>query len=261
MIDTHSHLDVEDFFDDLPEVISRSKQEKVEKVFIPAINITSCKSVLKVANEYNGYAYAMLGLHPEEVKDDYLEQLLQIKTLLDNELIKKSPVIAIGEIGLDFYWSREFEKFQLNAFRKQVEWSVETRLPLIIHCRKAQNEMVHILNDYSKDLPGGIFHCFTGNENEAEQLLKFNNFYLGIGGVLTFKNSKLPEVLAKNVPLGRIVLETDSPYMAPVPMRGKRNESSYVKFVTEKLAEVYNVSKDYVDTITTSNVFRIVNIR
>ena len=260
MIDTHSHLDVEDFFDDLPEVISRSKQEKVEKVFIPAIDITSCKSVLKVANEYNGYAYAMLGLHPEEVKDDYLEQLLQIKTLLDNELIKKSPVIAIGEIGLDFYWSREFEKFQLNAFRKQVEWSVETRLPLIIHCRKAQNEMVHILNDYRKDLPGGIFHCFTGNENEAEQLLKFNNFYLGIGGVLTFKNSKLPEVLAKNVPLGRIVLETDSPYMAPVPMRGKRNESSYVKFVTEKLAEVYNVSKDYVDTITTSNVFRIVNI-
>lgn len=261
MIDTHSHLDVEDFFDDLPEVILRAKQEKVEKVFIPAIDITSCKSVLKVANEYNGYAYAMLGLHPEEVKDDYLEQLLQIKTLIDNELIKKSPVIAIGEIGLDFYWSREFEKFQLNAFRKQVEWSVETRLPLIIHCRKAQNEMVHILNDYRKDLPGGIFHCFTGNENEAEQLLKFNNFYLGIGGVLTFKNSKLPEVLAKNVPLGRIVLETDSPYMAPVPMRGKRNESSYVKFVTEKLAEVYNVSKDYVDTITTSNVFGIVNIR
>jgi TatD DNase family protein len=164
--------------------------------------------------------------------------------------------IAIGEVGLDFYWSREFEQEQLEAFEEQVRWSVETRLPLMIHCRKAQNEMVTILKKYRDDLPGGVFHCFTGNEIEARELLQFDRFVLGIGGVLTFKKSNLPQTLAV-VPLNRIVLETDAPYMAPVPHRGKRNEPAFVLEVLRKLAEVYGVSEEEIARQTTANVHEV----
>ena len=166
-------------------------------------------------------------------------------------------MIAIGEVGLDYYWSREYEKEQLAAFDEQVQWSIETGLPLMIHCRKGQNEMVHLLKQYERELPGGVFHCFTGNEREAADFLQFDRFVLGIGGVLTFKKSHLPEVLPAAVPLERLVLETDSPYMAPVPMRGKRNESAYVRFVLEKLAESYGVSQEQVEKITDENVARV----
>ena len=168
-----------------------------------------------------------------------------------------SPVIAIGEIGLDFYWSREFEHEQLEAFEEQVRWSVETRLPLMIHCRKAQNEMVAILKKYSNDLPGGVFHCFTGNEIEARELLQFDRFVLGIGGVLTFKKSNLPQTLPAAVPLNRIVLETDAPYMAPVPHRGQRNEPAFVLEVLRKIATCYGVSEEVVCEQTNANVARI----
>ena len=167
------------------------------------------------------------------------------------------PFIAIGEVGLDYYWSREFEKEQMQAFERQVEWSIDTRLPLMIHCRKGQNEMVKMLGKYRDLLPGGVFHCFTGNEKEAEELLQFPNFVLGIGGVLTFKKSHLPEVLPSVVPLNRIVIETDSPYMAPVPMRGKRNESAYVKYVLERLAQAYGVDDSEVAAATNANTKRI----
>jgi TatD DNase family protein len=164
--------------------------------------------------------------------------------------------IAIGEVGLDYYWSREFEQEQLEAFEEQVRWSVETRLPLMIHCRKAQNEMVAILRKYADDLPGGVFHCFTGNEIEARELLQFNRFVLGIGGVLTFKKSNLPQTMAV-IPLNRIVLETDAPYMAPVPHRGQRNEPAFVSEVLRKLAEVYGVSEEEVARQTTANAFEV----
>jgi len=166
--------------------------------------------------------------------------------------------IAIGEVGLDYYWSREFEQEQVEAFEEQVRWSVETRLPLMIHCRKAQNEMVAILKKYAADLPGGVFHCFTGNEIEARELLQFDRFVLGIGGVLTFKKSNLPQTLAV-VPLNRIVLETDAPYMAPVPHRGQRNEPAFVLEVLRKLAEVYGVSEAEVARQTTENAQRVFN--
>ena len=146
------------------------------------------------------------------------------------------------------------------AFEEQVKWSVESRLPLMIHCRKAQNEMVSLLKHYKDELPGGVFHCFTGNEHEAEELLQFPQFVLGIGGVLTFKKSHLPEVLPQVVPLDRIVLETDAPYMAPVPMRGKRNESAYVRHVLQRLAEAYGVSEDHLEQVTDQNVRRIFKI-
>ncbi len=260
MIDTHTHLDGEEFATDLEAVIYRAKVAGVEKVFIPAIDYKSCLSTLDVCRQYDGYAYPMLGLHPEEVKADYKEELDRIHSLILSELERKTPVLAIGEIGLDYYWSREYEAEQLDAFRIQVEWSIELGLPLMIHCRKGQNEMVNLLRQYEEKLRGGVFHCFTGNEKEAEQLLRFDNFMLGIGGVLTFKKSNLPSVLAAAVPLDRIVLETDSPYMAPVPMRGKRNESAFVKHVLLKLAEIYAESAHRIDTVTTQNALRIVNI-
>ena len=160
-------------------------------------------------------------------------------------------------MGLDFYWSREFEQEQLEAFEEQVCWAVEFQLPLMIHCRKAQNELVAILKRYKDDLPGGVFHCFTGNDVEARQLLEFPRFVLGIGGVLTFKKSHLPEVLPACVPLDRIVLETDAPYMAPVPLRGQRNESAFLVHVIRKLAETYHVSEDEICRQTNANVARV----
>ena len=174
-----------------------------------------------------------------------------------DKILNSQFSIGIGEVGLDFYWSREFEQEQLLAFEEQVRWSVELQLPLMIHCRKAQNELVNILKRYKDQLPGGVFHCFTGNEQEARQLLEFEGFVLGIGGVSTFKKSHLPEVLPACVPLERLVLETDAPYMAPVPMRGQRNESAYIPYVISKLAEAYGVSEDDICRLTTANVHRI----
>lgn len=251
--DTHTHLDGEEFANDLNEVVERAKDAGVVRVLIPAIDLNNVNPVVELCNRYQGYAYPMVGLHPEEVKADWETVLHKMREIMDSN----PDFIAVGEVGLDYYWSREFEKEQLLAFEEQVKWSVEAQLPLMIHCRKGQNEMVTILKKYEKDLPGGVFHCFTGNQNEAEQLLQFDKFVLGVGGVLTFKSSHLREDLPAVVPLERIVLETDSPYMAPVPHRGERNESSFVKLVLEKLAEVYGVSEEKVAEITEANVNRI----
>ena len=254
-IDTHCHLGGEEFAEDREEVVARAKAAGVSAIFLPAIDVKSCQTVLGTCAQYPGYCHPMLGLHPEEVRADWQVQLTEIKALLSG--ICNPRPIAIGEVGLDFYWSREFEQEQLLAFEEQVRWSVETRLPLMIHCRKAQNEMVSILKRYAKDLPGGVFHCFTGNELEARELLQFEGFVLGIGGVSTFKKSHLPEVLPAVVPLDRIVLETDAPYMAPVPHRGQRNEPAFVFEVLRKLAEAYGVSEEEVACVTTDTAKRV----
>ncbi len=259
MIDTHTHIDGEEFNEDRAQAVLRAKEAGVEKIFVPAIDLKSTETILRICKEFPGYAYPMIGLHPEEVKADWKEQLAKMKDILARE---NHQFIAIGEIGLDFYWSREFEKEQLQAFEAQVKWAIEYNLPLMIHCRKAQNELVAILKRYENQLlRGGVFHCFTGNTIEAEQLLSFKRFVLGIGGVLTFKKSHLPEVLPSVVPLERIVLETDSPYMAPVPMRGKRNESSFVPYVLKKLAECYDVTEKDVDSITTETAMRLFGMK
>ena len=252
-IDTHTHLDGTEFDADRDEVMERARAAGVSKVFLPAIDLKSVETVLAVSRKYEGYAYPMIGLHPEEVGADWENVLQEMREYI----VPGHPFIAIGEVGLDFYWTRDNEREQLAAFERQVEWSVETRLPLMIHCRKAQNEMVAVMRRYQNELPGGVFHCFTGNEKEAEQLLDFHNFVLGIGGVLTFKKSHLPEVLPASVPLSRIVLETDSPYMAPVPKRGERNESAYVEFVLKRLAEAYGVEDEEVARQTNENVERV----
>jgi TatD DNase family protein len=249
-IDTHCHLDGDEFVADRDEVVARAREAGVTKVLVPGIDLKSCQTVLDLCRQYPDYCYPMLGLHPEEVKSDWKDVLIAIAPAV-------AEAIAIGEVGLDFYWSREFEQEQLDAFKEQVRWSVETRLPLMIHCRKAQNEMVTILKKYAHDLPGGVFHCFTGNEIEARELLQFDRFMLGIGGVLTFKKSNLPQTLPAVVPLNRIVLETDAPYMAPVPHRGQRNEPAYVLEVLRKMAECYGVSEEEVARQTTENVLEV----
>lgn len=283
IIDTHTHLDGEEFNEDRAETFARAKAAGIGAVFLPAIDVKTTEAVLQLSREYPGYAYPMIGLHPEEVKEDWKEQLAQLRKILDEHIVdsaldehiveidksvqnacKSAAVkdfIAVGEVGLDYYWSREFEKEQLEAFEEQVKWSVETQLPLMIHCRKGQNEMVHLLRQYEKELPGGVFHCFTGNQKEAEELLTFDKFVLGVGGVSTFKSSHLREDLPAVVPMDRIVLETDSPYMAPVPYRGKRNESAYVVEVLKTLAAAYGVEEETFAAATNRTVERVFGIK
>ena len=253
-IDTHCHLDGEEFAADRDAVVTRAREAGCGAILLPAIDLASSRGVLQTCSQYPGYCYPMLGLHPEEVRGDWRAQLGAIRELAGSHA---DAVIGIGEVGLDYYWSRDYEQEQLEAFEEQVRWSVESRLPLMIHCRKAQNEMVAVLKRYGDDLPGGVFHCFTGNAQEARQLLDFPRFVLGIGGVLTFKKSHLPEVLAEAVPLERIVLETDAPYMSPVPLRGQRNESANIVHVVRRLAEAYGVGEGDVCRQTSENVARI----
>ncbi len=259
IIDTHCHLDGEEYNDDRAEVIDRAVEAGVTRMFVPAIDLASSRRIMELCRQYPGTLYPMVGLHPEEVHADWQEQLKDIRSLLSTHNLTPNtqPPISIGEVGLDFYWSREFEQEQLLAFEEQVRWSVETGLPLMIHCRKAQNEMVSILKRYRDDLPGGVFHCFTGNEIEAQELLQFPRFVLGIGGVSTFKKSHLPEVLPAVVPLDRIVLETDAPYMAPVPLRGQRNEPAFVGYVLTLLAQAYGISEEEMAQRTNENVDRV----
>ena len=276
IVDTHCHLDGEEYATDRAEVIARAVAAGVEKMFVPAIDLPSSRRITELCRQYPDTLYPMAGLHPEEVRADWQEVLREISPLLpppegksphlpppegggstpEGE-VRKPRIIAIGEVGLDFYWSREYEHEQLLAFEEQVRWSVETRLPLMIHCRKAQNEMVAILKRYRDELPGGVFHCFTGNEKEAQELLQFPRFVLGIGGVLTFKKSHLPETLSSTVPIDRIVIETDSPYMAPVPLRGQRNEPAFALHVLARLAQAYGLSEAEVAARTNENVARL----
>ena len=260
-VDTHCHLDGEEFNEDREAVMQRAREAGVGKIFLPAIDLPSSQRILALCQQYPDTLYPMIGLHPEEVRADWREQLAEIKSIISPLTSHLSPPIAIGEVGLDFYWSREFEKEQLEAFEAHVQWAVEAQLPLMIHCRKAQNEMVPIIKRYAKDLPGGVFHCFTGNEKEAAELLQFDRFVLGVGGVLTFKKSHLPETLPLAVPLDRIVLETDAPYMAPVPMRGQRNEPAYVKYVLERMAEAYGITPAELAVQTNENVARVFGVK
>ena len=255
-IDTHIHLDGEEFTEDLDLVVARAKEAGAEKLFIPGINLSSVKSVAELCEKYSGFCYPMIGLHPEDVREDWESVLREMEPHMQD-----APWIAIGEVGLDFYWSREFEKEQIEVFDKQVQWAIKYDLPLMVHCRTAQNELLAVLRKYA-DNPKlrGVFHCFTGNEQEARRYLEYENWMLGIGGVLTFKKSKLPETLRNAVPLSRIVLETDAPYMAPVPHRGKRNESSFIPYIINTLADVYYTSPDNIAETTTRNAKNLFNL-
>ncbi|WP_455665581.1 TatD family hydrolase [Phocaeicola sp.] len=252
MIDTHSHLFVEEFAEDLPAVIERARTAGVTKVFMPNIDDTTVEAMLKVCADYEGYCYPMLGFHPTSVDADSASRVHAMKELLSGH----HPYIAIGEVGMDLYWDKTYLKEQQRVLDEQVQWALEYDLPLVIHCREAFPELFEVMAPYKSTSLSGIFHSFTGTAEEAQQVLDYSRFMLGINGVVTFKKSTLPEILTQ-VPLGRIVLETDSPYLAPVPFRGKRNESSYIRNVALKLAEIYGLDFEKVSRITTDNALKV----
>lgn len=256
MIDTHTHLDGEEFVKDLEQVLQRAQEAGVEKMFLPNVNEATWPRLYSLCQQHPQVLYPMIGLHPEDVNPtqrDVTQVLDDMETLIQSSI----SVIGIGEVGLDFYWDETYRQEQLDAFERQVEWGVRYHLPLMIHARNAQRELVEVVSRHAEEGLRGVFHCFTGTADEARELLAFDGFLLGIGGVLTFKKSKLPDVLREAVPLSRIVLETDSPYMAPVPHRGQRNESAFVVEVARRLADVYEVGVEEVDRVTTENAKKL----
>ena len=253
MIDTHSHIYEPVFLADREEVIMRAKQAGVEYILLPNINAESIEQMLDMCRHYPGYCFPIMGLHPEDIEEDYRQVLANMKALLE---VPDHPYIAIGEVGLDYYWDKTKVKEQEEVFRTQIEWAIEYHLPLMIHSRSSHRQLVTAISEYKNEGLSGVFHCFGGSKEEAQELLQFPDFMLGIGGVVTYKNSRLAETLT-SVPIERIVLETDSPYLTPVPYRGKRNESSYVVEVLRKVAQIYNVSEKEAESITNCNAKRI----
>lgn len=251
MIDTHAHLYDADFDNDREPMLKRAKNVGVSKIFIPNIDIGSIEPMLEVVKNHPDLCFPMLGLHPCYVKADYKNQLQILKKYLSI-----NQFAAIGEIGLDFFHDRTFETEQYEALKIQAQWAYEQKLSINIHSRKANDETIKTLKElpFSKDLKG-VFHCFSGTLDQAKRLADMN-FYLGIGGVVTFKNAGLAQIL-KEVPLSQIVLETDAPYLAPDPFRGKRNESSYLTYVVDKLADIYETSPLAIKKITTQNAEKV----
>lgn len=251
-IDTHTHLFEPEFNEDRDAAVQRALNAGVRTLCLPSINYASIERVHDMCNRYAGICYGMVGLHPTEVGDDYLAVLDKIYGRLKDD----SSIIAIGEVGLDFYWDDKYRKEQLDAFSRQLDWAEETGLPLAVHSRSAFEELYAAMAGRRGKGLCGVFHCFSGTADEARKLLSFDGFYLGIGGVLTYKKSTLPEAL-KNVPLERIVLETDSPYLSPVPYRGKRNESAHIPVVAAALAALYGESVEEVARVTTANARKL----
>ncbi|MGY8924261.1 MAG: TatD family hydrolase [Flavobacteriales bacterium] len=244
--DTHTHLYSEQFDDDRVEVVERALAAGVTRFFIPAIDSSYTKSMYALESRYPNNMFLMTGVHPTHVKDDYLEELAHIK-----EQLNSREFVAIGEIGIDLYWDRSTLKLQQEMFRLQIQLAKQYKLPIVIHCRDAFEEVFQILEEEKGPELFGIFHCFTGTLEQAQKAISFN-MKLGIGGVVTFKNGKINQFL-KQISLDHIVLETDAPYLAPVPCRGQRNESSYILNVLEKLSDIYSMSSLEIASITTKN--------
>ncbi|MCE2614022.1 TatD family hydrolase [Flavobacteriaceae bacterium D16] len=244
--DTHCHLYVEAFEEDLDSVISRAIALGVSRFFIPAIDSGYTQSMLHLKKNYPDQVFLMAGLHPTHVKENYKEELEHVKALL-----AKGDYCAVGEIGIDLYWDKSFFREQQEAFRTQIRWAKKNSLPIVIHCRESFDEIFEILEEEKGEDLRGIFHCFTGTLEQAHRAIGYN-MKLGIGGVVTFKNGKIDQFLGQ-IDLKHIVLETDSPYLAPVPYRGKRNESSYLREILEKISIIYNKPIEEIARITTEN--------
>ena len=252
LVDSHSHLFLEEFADDLPQVMQRAREAGVTHIFMPNIDSTTIESLLSVCAAYKEFCFPMIGLHPTSVNKNYKKEL----DIVAGQLASSNGYVAIGEIGLDLYWDKTFLREQLLAFEKQVEWALEYHLPIVIHTREAFDYIYKVLQPYKETGLTGIFHSFTGTSEEAAKLLDFPGFMIGINGVVNFKKSQLPEVL-KDVPLAHIVLETDSPYLTPVPNRGKRNESARLKDTLIKVAEIYRESPEVVAEATSENALKV----
>ncbi len=253
LIDTHSHIYSEDFNHDIDAVVQRSYDNDVKKVILPNIDSGSIKRLLDLSDAYPHLCYPLMGLHPTSVSDDYREELAAVEYWLE-----KRKFYGIGEIGIDLYWERSFLKEQQEAFRTQIKLAKANGLPVVIHWRNSFEEVYRIVKEEQDGTLRGIFHCFNGHYGEAKKVIDLG-FFLGIGGVVTFKNSSLSQVISQ-VGVKNLVLETDAPYLAPVPKRGRRNESSYLVFVAQKVAETFGVSVDHVAEITTANARRLFKI-
>lgn len=244
--DTHTHLYSESFDEDRTEMMQRTLDANVKRLFVPAIDSSYTTAMLQLEKDYPEHVFLMMGLHPTHVKENYKEELAHVEIML-----AKHKFYAVGEIGIDLYWDKTTLAIQQEAFRHQIKLAKQYKLPIVIHCREAFNEIFDILEEEKSDDLFGIFHCFTGTIAQAEQAISYN-MKLGIGGVATFKNGKIDKFLNK-IDLKHIVLETDAPYLAPKPYRGKRNESSYILKVIEKLSEIYTTSEEKIANITTAN--------
>ena len=251
MIDTHTHIYLEEFDEDRVEVVRHAREAGVERVILPNVDFDTVQAMHATNDLFPGYCRMAMGLHPTSVEADYRERLEQVR-----ELLFSGEYCAVGEIGLDLYWDKTYAEEQKEAFVVQTGWAAESGLPVIIHCREAFDYIYDILKPYKTSSLRGIFHSFTGTREEAFRMLEFSNFFIGINGVVTFKKSGLPEVL-QNIPLERIVLETDSPYLTPVPNRGKRNESANVKDTLLKVAEIYGNSPEEIGRITSENALKV----
>ena len=254
VIDTHTHLYLKEFAADIDDVINRAKNLKINNFFLPAIDSSYTESMIALKNAYPDIMHLMAGLHPCSVKDNYLDELSHVENVLKNHAI-----VAIGEIGIDLYWDKSTLNIQKKAFASQIRLAKDLNLPIVIHCRNAFDEIFEVLEKEKSENLRGIFHCFSGNYEQALKAISFN-MKLGIGGVVTFKNGKIDKFL-KKIPLDNLVLETDSPYLAPPPFRGKRNESSYLSIIIDKLTEVYEIPAKKIIEITSTNAIELFKIK
>lgn len=255
MIDTHSHIYCDAFDDDRNETVERARQAGISHVILPNENLESVPLLRRLHDQYPEYTSMALGLHPEEVRPDYREVLAAMRPMLDGD-----EFIAVGEIGMDLYWDKTYRNEQMEALKIQLQWCQEKDLPFIMHCRDGMDEVLEVLDSLEGELPHGVFHCFGGDEHDIKRLRQRGDFYFGIGGVVTFKKSKLPQLLPI-IGLDRILLETDAPYMAPVPMRGKRNESSFIPYINDFIAQVLETTPQEVSRITDENARSLFKIK
>ena len=253
LIDTHSHLYLAEFDSDRDEMVSRAVENSIVKMLMPNIDIHSVGALLSSTNRYKGICYPMLGLHPTSVKEDFRHQFDELE-----KIFPENEFIAIGEIGIDLYWDKTYLREQLTAMKKQVEFAVGKGLPVVIHSRDSFPEVFSVLDEFKGESLKGVLHAFSGTLNDAEKAIEMG-FMLGIGGPLTFKNSKL-ELIVKEAGINHVLLETDSPYLAPVPYRGKRNESSYIRIINKKLADIFGISEEESAGITYENSCRLFKI-
>ena len=247
MVDTHAHIYAEEFDDDIDAVITRAKESGISSIILPNVDSESLPRMQNLALNHPDFCYPAIGLHPTSVKNNVEEEL----EIVHRE-IKKGGYIAVGEIGIDLYWDKSFLKQQMEAFQQQIQLAVEHDLPVIIHVRDSFEETIAAMEPFRKSGLRGVFHSFTGNVQQAEKMLEFDNFYLGINGIVTFKNSGLSETL-KHIDLSKLLLETDAPYLTPVPYRGKRNESGYIRYVAQKLSDIYGLPVSEITEITGLN--------
>lgn len=253
-IDTHAHLYADEFKDNQQEILDKAKNEGVNRIILPAIDSESHKQLIEMSEKHSTMLYPLMGLHPTSVKSNYKNEL----AIVEDYISQRSLFHGIGEIGIDLYWDKTHYKEQLDALKTQVKWAIDLKWPIVIHTRDSFNEVYKAIEPLVTDDLKGIFHCFGGDEKQAKQIIDMG-FLLGIGGIVTFKNTNLRDVI-KNIDINHIVLETDSPYLAPVPYRGKRNESSYIRIIANTLAAVYQYPVEQIAKITTQNALRVFNI-